>query len=189
MNDRPNPLHDFWVFATKPEWPTPVFLGLLFASLAIAFLVLRRHPTQRTPRDIGIWLLRLLIGCMWWQQALWKIPPNYDGLIFWMKQQVAHAFIPLQATLVEQLVLPNISVFGPLVFAVEVAIGVSLMLGAMTRAGACLGLAMGLNLWFGLYSAPGEWPWTYMFLIVIQALFVIDPPGRSLGLDALKRRG
>ena len=36
---------------------------------------------------------------------------------------------------------------------------------------------MGLNLWLGLYSAPGEWPWTYMFLIIIQALFIIDPPG------------
>jgi hypothetical protein len=38
-----------------------------------------------------------------------------------------------------------------------------------------------------LYSAPGEWPWTYTFLIVIQALFVLDPPGRSLGVDALRR--
>ena len=42
---------------------------------------------------------------------------------------------------------------------------------------------MGLNLWLGLYSAPGEWPWTYMFLLIIQALFVIDPPGRVLGAD------
>ena len=26
--------------------------------------------------------------------------------------------------------------------------------------------------------------WTYMFLVVIQLLYVIDPPGRSLGIDA-----
>ena len=46
---------------------------------------------------------------------------------------------------------------------------------------------MALNLWLGLYSAPGEWPWTYGFLIIIQALFVLDPPGRCLGLEARHR--
>ena len=53
---------------------------------------------------------------------------------------------------------------------------------------AFLGLLMGLNLWFGLYSAPGEWPWTYGFLIIVQMLFIIDPPGRCLGLDDKRRR-
>jgi hypothetical protein len=47
---------------------------------------------------------------------------------------------------------------------------------------------MAINLWLGLYNAPGEWPWTYMFLVVIQLIFVIDPPGRSLGVDALAWR-
>jgi hypothetical protein len=46
---------------------------------------------------------------------------------------------------------------------------------------------MGMNLGLGLYSAPGEWPWTYMFLVMIQGLFVIDPPGRVLGADTLLR--
>jgi hypothetical protein len=44
---------------------------------------------------------------------------------------------------------------------------------------------MGINLWLGLYSADGEWPWTYMFLVMIQAWFVIEPPGRVLGGDLL----
>ena len=56
-----------------------------------------------------------------------------------------------------------------------------------TAAYMALGAAMAANLWLGLYSAPGEWPWTYGFLIIIQLLFVIDPPGRSLGVDALRR--
>ena len=68
---------------------------------------------------------------------------------------------------------------------IEVAIAVSLILGVFTRAGAALGALMAINLWLGLYNAPGEWPWTYMFLVVIQLLFVINPPGRSLGIDAL----
>jgi uncharacterized membrane protein YphA (DoxX/SURF4 family) len=88
---------------------------------------------------------------------------------------------------VGDLVLPNIGFFGPLVYLIELTIGVSLMLGLCSRAGALLGLLMAVNLWLGLYSAPGEWPWTYMFLIIIQALFAIDPPGRRLGADAVLR--
>ena len=31
---------------------------------------------------------------------------------------------------------------------------------------------MAINLWLGLYNAPGEWPWTYMFLVVLQLIFL-----------------
>ena len=46
-------------------------------------------------------------------------------------------------------VLPNLGVFGPLVYLVELLIGVSLLLGLFSRAGATLGLLMGINLWLG----------------------------------------
>ena len=181
----PTPWNDAADFLSKPAWPTPACWVLLAASLIIAWTALARLPEQRTPRAVAIWLLRLLVGAMWWQQSLWKIPPNYDGLKYWMQQMVGHAAIPLQGRLVGDLVLPNITLFGPLIYAVEVSIGVSLMLGLASRLGALLGALMALNLWLGLYSAEGEWPWTYMFLLVIQIVFVIDPPGRCLGVDAL----
>ena len=182
---RPNPLHDLLTFLSQPGWPTPVFWLLLLGSLAIAVMVWRRAPEQRGMYPWCIWLLRLLVGAMWWQQSLWKIPPNYDGLKYWMQQMIGHAAIPLQSQLVADFVLPNIALFGPLVYAVEVFIGVSLLLGLLTPLGALAGLLMAVNLWLGLYSAENEWPWTYFFLVVIQALFLLDPPGRCLGLDAL----
>ncbi len=182
---RPNPFNDVLTFMTKPDWPTPVFWLLLLGSGVIAVAAWRRAPAQRTPRQLGTWILRLIVGAMWWQQSLWKIPPNFDGLAYWMQQMVDHASIELQSRFVALIVLPQISIFGPLVYLVEVAIGISLMLGLFTRLGAFIGGLMAVNLWLGLYSAPNEWPWTYFFLIVIQCLFVIDPPGRSLGADAL----
>ncbi len=186
---RPDPLNDAVHFLTQPGWFTPVFWLLLLASIAIAALVWHRDTAQRTPASLGIWGLRVLMGAMWWQQTLWKIPPNFDGLKYWMQQEADHAAIVLQGALVRDIVLPNIAVFGPLVYLVELSIGVSLMLGLFARAGALLGLLMALNLWLGLYSAEGEWPWTYMFLCMIQARFAIDPPGRVLGADALFRHG
>jgi uncharacterized membrane protein YphA (DoxX/SURF4 family) len=182
---RPNPLHDAERFLTQAGWFTPVYWLLLLASIAIAVIVWRREPDARTPRNLGIWALRVLMGTMWWQQSLWKIPPNFAGLKYWIEQEVDHAAIVLQGVLVRDVVLPNLAVFGPVIYAVELLIGISLLLGLFSRIGALLGLLMGLNLWLGLYSAQGEWPWTYMFLVMIQTWFVFDPPGRALGADRL----
>ena len=184
---RQNPLGDALAFlvATDKLWFTVVFWLLLLGSAAIAALAWRADPAQRSVQHVGYGLLRVIIGIMWWQQSLWKIPPHYDwGLIHWMEEMVEHASTQLQSVLVRDLVLPNIAVFGPLVYAIEVAIAVSLILGVVTRLGAALGALMAINLWLGLYNAPGEWPWTYMFLVVLQLIFLINPPGRSLGVDA-----
>jgi uncharacterized membrane protein YphA (DoxX/SURF4 family) len=185
---RPDPLHDAAQFLTQGHWFTPVFWLLLLGSVAFAGLAWRNDPVQRTPRAVALWLLRVLVASMWWQQTLWKIPPNFAGLRYWMEQEAGHAAVVLQGELVRDVVLPNLWLFGPLVYLVEVTIGVSLLLGLFSRVGAALGVLMGLNLWLGLYSAPGEWPWTYVFLVIIQALYVIDPPGRVLGADILLRQ-
>jgi uncharacterized membrane protein YphA (DoxX/SURF4 family) len=188
---RQNPLGDALAFlvATDKLWATVVFWLLLLGSAAAAVLAWRADPAQRSVRHVGYGLLRVIVGIMWWQQSLWKIPPHWDwGLIHWMQEMVEHASTQLQSALVRDIVLPNIAVFGPLVYAIEVAIAASLILGVFTRLGGALGALMAINLWLGLYNAPGEWPWTYMFLVVIQLLYVLDPPGRSLGVDALAWR-
>src|ERR1700757_1021501 len=186
---RENPLGNAFAFLIDIRFPRPVFWFLLLGSVAIAVGSWPSDPARRPPRHVGIWLLRVLLGIMWWQQSLWKIPPHYDwGLIHWMEEMVQHSSIQLQSVLVRDLVLPNIAVFGPMVYAIEVAIAVSLILGVLTRLGGALGALMAINLWLGLYNAPNEWPWTYMFLVVLQLIFLINPPGRSLGIDALAWR-
>jgi uncharacterized membrane protein YphA (DoxX/SURF4 family) len=188
---RENPIGNALAFlvATDKLWFTVIFWLLLAGSAAVAAQAWRADPAQRSLHHIGYGLMRVIVGIMWWQQSLWKIPPHWDwGLIHWMEVMVEHASTQLQSTLVRDFVLPNINVFGPLVYAIEVFIAVSLILGVVTRIGAALGALMAINLWLGLYNAPGEWPWTYMFLVVLQLIFLINPPGRSLGIDALAWR-
>lgn len=186
---RDNPITDAIAFLADTGFPKPVFWLLLLGSATIAVLVWRSEPAQHSIEHVGRCLLRVIVGAMWWQQSLWKVPPHYDwGLVHWMQEMVEYGSIQLQSDLVRDLVLPNIALFGPLVYAIEVVIAVSLLLGFATRFGAFLGALMAINLWLGLYNAPGEWPWTYMFLVVLQLIYLIDPPGRSLGFDALAWR-
>jgi uncharacterized membrane protein YphA (DoxX/SURF4 family) len=169
-----------------------IFVILVIASLVIAGLNLARDESQRNLRDIATYVLRFFVGCMWWQQTLWKLPPTYTdlpdgsgGLRYWVSKMVTGAAFSWHSDFVQYVVQPHFLLFAPLVYAAEVCIGVSLLLGVATRLGALLGALMAINLWLGLYRTPGEWPWTYFFLIVIQLLFAIYQAGRSLGVDAL----
>jgi uncharacterized membrane protein YphA (DoxX/SURF4 family) len=189
-----NPISDLIEFLTDPVWPTPVFWLLMIGSVAIAVVVWRRRPEQRDFPHLAQWGFRFVMGGFWWQQSLWKLPPLYTnhpeaplttGLAYWMHQMGQYAAIPLQSDLVNNVVLPHFYVFAPLVYVAEMLTGVSLMLGAFTRLFGVLGALQILNLWLGLYNAPGEWPWTYFFLLVLQLMFAVHCYGRALGVDAL----
>jgi hypothetical protein len=191
----PNPASDIFAFLTKPAWYTAAFWVLMIASAAIAAYVAARIPEQRKLRHTARWIFRFLIGAMWWQQTLWKLPPYYTdhpdepfgttGLANWMKILGEHASIPLQADFVNQIVLPNFYLFAPIVYAAELLTALSLMLGAFVGLFGFIGALQIVNLWLGLYSAPNEWPWTYFFLLVLQLIFSFNHYGRSLGIDAL----
>ena len=62
-------------FVSGPTWPTAVFWVLVLASLAIAVYAFAAIPGQRRATHLWNWVFRFLIGCMWWQQTLWKLPP------------------------------------------------------------------------------------------------------------------
>jgi uncharacterized membrane protein YphA (DoxX/SURF4 family) len=191
---KPNPFSDVLHFLVQPGWTTALYWLLLLGSIVIAVYAWRNIPSQRSWRNVGDWLCRLLIGSMWWQQTLWKLPPLYtdnpsdptnSGLHYWMMRMGESASIPLQADFVNHIVLPHFYFFAPIVYTLEVLTAVSLMLGVFLRLWGLIGALQVLNLWLGLYNAQGEWPWTYFFLLVLQVIFTLHRYGRSLGLDAI----
>jgi uncharacterized membrane protein YphA (DoxX/SURF4 family) len=188
------PLSDVIEFLTQPTWTTVIYWLLILGSIAIAAYAAATIPAQRSWRNVSDWLLRFVIGSMWWQQTLWKLPPYYTdhpedptgtGLYYWMTTLGKSAPIQLQADFVNKVVLPHFYLFAPFVYAAEVLTAVSLILGIFVRFWGVIGALQILNLWLGLYHAEGEWPWTYFFLLVLQVIFAVHQYGRSLGLDAI----
>ncbi len=191
----PNPISDVVAFLLQPAWTTAIFWLLVLASIIVAVYAFAAIPSQRRARYICDWAFRFLIGAMWWQQTLWKLPPAYTdhpeqpfgetGLAYWMGVMGKSAAIPLQADFVNNIVLPYFYLFAPIVYGLEVLTAVSLLLGIFVRIWGVIGALQVVNLWLGLYSAPGEWPWTYFFLLVLMLIFALHRYGRSLGLDAI----
>ena len=190
----PNPFSDVFQFLTQPAWTTVVYWLLLLGSIAVAARAWRSIPAQRSGVQVVNWLCRFFVGTMWWQQTLWKLPPLYtdnpsdplnSGLHYWMNQLGQSAWLPLQAGFVNHVVIPHFYLFAPIVYVLEVLTGVSLILGLFVPLWGLIGVLQVLNLWLGLYHAPGEWPWTYFFLLVLMVIFTVNRSGRSLGLDAI----
>ena len=166
-----------------------LFWALLLASIAVAVRNWQQDPTQRTSQHLGIWLVRVLIGIMWFQGMLWKLPlPVSDGLQYWTEQESTSAAFEFHRTFLKDFVLPHMRFFGPIVFLAELVFAGSMMLGLAVRFVGVLALVYTLQLWLGLYGNSSEWPWTYMFLAFLMFLFALEGAGRSLGLDAWLRR-
>jgi thiosulfate dehydrogenase [quinone] large subunit len=139
---------------------------------------------------IVIALARIAIGALWLFSLRWKLPPDFapdagKGLLDWMQLMVQHPSFGFYANLVENVVIPNFSLFAWIIFLGELLVGLGLLTGTLTRIAAIGGLLMAINLGIGLLEVPGEWPWSYIMLAMWHVLFFVADAGRVLGIDGL----
>jgi len=192
-----DPLNDAWDFLVGAQ-PDQVALGdlrwlfvglfafLVVASCVIALAAWRRQGGEPASGPFWAWLIRALVGIMWFQAMLWKLPfPVAPGLQHRAEQMVDNAAWPWFGWLVSAVVLPNMVIIDPLVFAAELGLAISLLLGLFVRPAASLGAMYAIGLCIGLYHHPDEWPWGYVFLAAAQAMSAVVGGRHSLGLDAL----
>jgi thiosulfate dehydrogenase [quinone] large subunit len=140
-------------------------------------------------------IVRILTGLMWLSHGIPKftqsaefMPPNgfiteYIARGLQTSGGVYHAFLA-------NVVAPNLAIFAELVRLGEVLVGVSLVLGALTRLGGLVGILLTLN----YIAARG-----HVFssttlqsldfgLLVLSLIALVLPTGRALGVDALFTR-
>ena len=198
-----NPVSDLFAFLTADTgdfnalglWKYLILL--LFYPLLIASVCSplstggRTRPSARTA--LWLWFARLPIGCMWFQGTLWKLPFGHqNGLWYWTQQMAGRAAFEIHREFVTNVILPNFDIVNPLVYLAELGFAIALMLGLFVRLAGVAAALFTVNLWLGIYNQrpgdPSEWPWSYMFLILLCGTFAVFAAGRSLGADAWLRR-
>lgn len=159
------------------------------------------------PHSLATWffaLSRILIGFMWFSQTQWKMPPMFgcsanfafttdinhptSGLCDFIGRQATYGSIEPFRAFLTGFVMPNIQMVGWGVYFMELAIAISLIFGILTRLGGLLGALQGINLAIGFLGVPQEWIWTYIFLVLLNLMFVAVGAGRTLGIDHWLRR-
>ena len=94
---RTNPFYDAWLFLTGQTDDhagsgvglllVVLFWALLLASVWIAWRNWQDDPARRTPGHLATWFMRVMIGCMWFQGSIWKLPlPVSGGLSYWTEE-------------------------------------------------------------------------------------------------------
>jgi len=145
--------------------------------------------TQRVP-GLFVGLFRIMFGMLWLQAALQKAPwvlnaqgQRFGWLSNWLWTETQHPTFGFYKAMLEHVVLPHFTFFGYLSFVVELALGVSLLVGLLTVLSGIGGALWQVNIALGSYSAPGEWHWLWPLLIVPHLVFAHSHAGRSVGLD------
>ena len=139
-------------------------------------------------------VLRIVFGLMYLDMALQKAPwvvsggQRYGWLYGWIQQEIAHPTFSWYAAFLRSVVVPNFGFFGLLTFVTEIALGLGLLLGLLTRLAGLGGALWQVNIALGAFSVPGEWSWIWALLILPQGVFAACGAGRALGVDALIRR-
>lgn len=148
-------------------------------------------PVTRATR-IMVAVLRCGVALMWIQNVAWKIPPDFgrakeNGLYFWASQAVAHSVVPPYSAFVDNIVLPNIEIFGWFTLLVEGGLGAFLLIGLATRFWAVVGIGQTLAITLSVLSAPHEWHWSYYLMALAHLAIFATAAGRSYGVDGVLR--
>jgi len=146
----------------------------------------------------GFAVLRIFFGLIYLSNGLAKLVGvgAYDlgfatfGLL-WLPQArfIADAastdtFIGPLAAMFQNVVLPNWGAFGVFLTVVEIAAGLALLLGVLTRAAAVGTLLLIGPIWLMyLFSGATQYLWTYPVDLIPLLLLAIVPAGRTWGLD------
>jgi thiosulfate dehydrogenase (quinone) large subunit len=130
---------------------------------------------------------RIALGAYWLWEQHWKLPPEFGlhdarGLMFSFQSSIDQPTLGLYRAFLQNIVVPNFFVFGWLVFLTETAIGLSLVLGLLTRAGALVGTLQAINLLVA-QGATEEGPWLYLGLIAANLAALLTPASRDLSVD------
>lgn len=196
---RVNPFVDAWLFLTGNTdehrasgvgWLITIgFLVLVAVSLWIASANWRQDVGQRTKEHVATWFMRVMIGVMFYQGSIWKLPfPVAGGFAAATRPIADYAGFEFHRWIAKNIFLQILPVLDPLVYCTELSLAVSFILGFLVRPLGVIGMLFVAQLWLGLYRQPEEWPWLYVFLIFVQGFFVVTNAGRSLGLDGLIAR-
>lgn len=152
----------------------------------------RPRPDGQSRRHVRLAALfaavRIVVGLYWLYEQHWKLPPDFGlhearGLMFAFQQSIRYPTVDLYRAFLQQVVVPNYHLFGWLIGVTEVAIGTSLALGALTRAGALLGVLEAVNLLVAQGNTP-EGPAIYLVILAANLFVLFTPSNRKFSVDS-----
>lgn len=132
-------------------------------------------------------IVRIGVALLWVQNVAWKNPPEFNPLRHFTRFAVDRPVFGPWAWLVENLVLPNFTVFAWLTLLIEAGLGAFLFVGLATRLWALIGVGQSVVITLSALNAPNEWHWGYYLMILVHIALFASAAGRRFGVDGALR--
>ena len=139
-------------------------------------------------------VFRIAYGVLFLDMALQKAPwNNYGWLEGFIQKEIANPTFGWYAAFLQHVVVPYFPLFGLQTFVIELALGVALLFGALTRLAGLAGFLWQVTIALGAFNVPGQWYWIWPLLTLPLFCFAFTGAGRVLSVDhalepALHRR-
>ena len=137
--------------------------------------------------------LRVYLGLVWFTYGRSKFEPNWAGghheFLSAVNDAAKGTGEPFRS-LLTHVVIPNQAVFAQLIAFGETLVGISLILGLLTRAGAAGGIFLAANYYFatGRYLLYFGIESIELMLLVLSLYILISPSAAVLSIDRRIRR-
>jgi thiosulfate dehydrogenase [quinone] large subunit len=134
-------------------------------------------------------IFRIAFGLLYLDMAFQKAPwKQYGWLAGFIQKEIEHPAFAFVAVFLRDTVLPNLGLFGMMTFVTELALGIGLLTGTLTRLVALVGFLWQVNIAIQAFNVPGEWYWIWPLLTLPQFTFAASGAGRVAGVDGMLRR-
>lgn len=149
---------------------------------------------------LALAILRISVGVLFLIFAQYKVFGTqftlHGGFQYWINRFLEEGAYPFMRPVLRNLVLPHATPIAFLVAYGELAIGLSLVCGALVRAASFFGLLFMLSLLFSAnYPGPSAPLWQYfgaslehLVLALCFVVFLIGRPNAALSLATLRKR-
>lgn len=143
------------------------------------------------PKTALFWiaLLRILLGILFiatWVENLDKDLYTPDGLQGFLEYQLNEDSLPWYESFIRDIIIPMRDVFAPFQLVSELALGLLLLIGLLTRPAALAGFFFVLNTYL-ISIGTGEWAWSYYMILASLALVGVTGAGQVIGVDTYLR--
>lgn len=139
-------------------------------------------------------MLRITLGIIilaTWYDNLTKglyTPDGLTGFLDWLSDPNGNGgTLTFYHNFLSAAIVPVAGLFAPFQMVAELAMGLGLLLGGLTRLFALAAMLFFLNL-FLAYFGGQEWIWTYFLLFVVAMAVALGAAGRKWGIDRWLRQ-
>jgi uncharacterized membrane protein YphA (DoxX/SURF4 family) len=148
--------------------------------------------TREVRSKLMLAFLRALLGVIFLSVFSYNLSKGYyspHGWAHFVQRYADTSTVAPYRAFLHHVMIPNAAIAARSQFALELIVGVCLLIGLFTPVVALLGMIFQLNLLVATSGISTEWPGTYISLAAMLLAVAVSQAGRTLGADArLARR-